>query len=289
MKCSAGSPPGTTCSGAWAYAMPREQRGQAYFGRRVTSTRNWAGITSSRSDTSSLVLIISPQPHGHKVLAGSFTRSMRGRCGGKLPRLRAGLRGSSVPLAALCAASALLRRLKHAIRQFDIRQRQVELVGRQLFGAFAELLALRLARDLLQPPIGLPRTSASCASTSARRAPRRAFSRARSAGSMAQSESRNPIMASKNRRFPGYSSVIRQAADAVPALAGPTANPSPRTAPPTALMTSASPRPAPAARRTGRPPAACEPAPSRPVGRPLTVNKKSSLPLDSRRGAGREP
>ena len=37
----------------------------------------------------------------------------------------------------------LLRRLEHALSQFGIFQRQIELVRRQLLGAFAELRALR--------------------------------------------------------------------------------------------------------------------------------------------------
>lgn len=62
---------------------PREQRRQAYLGRGVTSTRNCAGMTSRRSDTSSPIFTISPQPQGQSVLSGSITRSMRGRCGGR--------------------------------------------------------------------------------------------------------------------------------------------------------------------------------------------------------------
>ena len=48
-----------------------------------------------------------------------------------------------------------LRRLEHTLGQFGIFQRQVELIGRQLLGALAELFALRNAQDILQPPIGL--------------------------------------------------------------------------------------------------------------------------------------
>jgi hypothetical protein len=59
--------------------------------------------------------------------------------------LRFGLRGVSL----------LLRGLKHTLGQFGIFQGQVELVRRQLFGALAELLALRRAQDIFQPPIGL--------------------------------------------------------------------------------------------------------------------------------------
>jgi hypothetical protein len=55
-------------------------------------------------------------------------------------------------LARRLAARPLLRRfglflcrLEHALREFGISQGQVELVGRQLLGAFAELFALRRA------------------------------------------------------------------------------------------------------------------------------------------------
>jgi hypothetical protein len=43
-----------------------EQWRQAYLGRRVTSTRSCAGTTSSRSETSSPIFVISPQPQGQK-------------------------------------------------------------------------------------------------------------------------------------------------------------------------------------------------------------------------------
>ena len=39
--------------------------------------------------------------------------------------------------------------------ELGIFQGKVELVRRQLLGALAELLALRKAQDILQPPIGL--------------------------------------------------------------------------------------------------------------------------------------
>jgi hypothetical protein len=48
-----------------------------------------------------------------------------------------------------------LRRLEHALGQFGILERQVELVRRQLLGALAELFALRRAQDVFQPTIGL--------------------------------------------------------------------------------------------------------------------------------------
>jgi hypothetical protein len=45
--------------------------------------------------------------------------------------------------------SLLLRGLKHTLGQFGIFQGQVELIRRQLLGAFAELFALRRAQDVL--------------------------------------------------------------------------------------------------------------------------------------------
>ena len=58
------------------------------LGRAVT--RNCAGTMSSRSLRSSPIFAISPQPQGHSVLSGSITRSIRGRCSGRCPMLRAG-------------------------------------------------------------------------------------------------------------------------------------------------------------------------------------------------------
>ena len=41
------------------------------FGRGVTTIRpKWVGITSRRSETSSPIIVIGPQPHGHIVLRG---------------------------------------------------------------------------------------------------------------------------------------------------------------------------------------------------------------------------
>jgi hypothetical protein len=62
-----------------------------YFGRRVTSTRHRAGITSSRSLTSSPICVMAPQPHAQSELAGSMIRSTRGRSAGKQPLLRRNL------------------------------------------------------------------------------------------------------------------------------------------------------------------------------------------------------
>jgi len=64
---------------------------------------------------------------------------MRRQVAAIAPRLTGGI-GTFPPQRGL---GLLLRRLEHALGQFGIFQWQVELVGRQLLGAFAELLALR--------------------------------------------------------------------------------------------------------------------------------------------------
>ena len=50
-----------------------------------------------------------------------------------------------------------LRRRAHTLGQFGIFQGQVELIGRQLLGALAELRALRRAQDVFQPAVGFLR------------------------------------------------------------------------------------------------------------------------------------
>lgn len=77
---------------------------------------------------------------------------------------------------------------EHALGQFGIFQRQVELVGRQLLGAFAEGLALRGARGISSSRRLASCTSASTASTCARPAFSRAFSWTRLAVSIRRSE-----------------------------------------------------------------------------------------------------
>jgi hypothetical protein len=112
-----GKSPGTTCSGACACATAAEQRRQAYFGRRVTSTRSCAGIRSSRSETSSPIRVISPQPQGQRVLSGSMMRSTRGKCAGSWPRLRyrAEAPPAGLPLMAASAFSCAASRTPWAI------------------------------------------------------------------------------------------------------------------------------------------------------------------------------
>ena len=54
-----------------------------------------------------------------------------------------------------CCLGLLLGSLEHALGQFSVFERQIELVGRQLLGALAEHLALRRAQDALETMVGL--------------------------------------------------------------------------------------------------------------------------------------
>ncbi len=73
----------------------------------------------------------------------------------QMPAVAPGLAGRLRARAPQRRLGLLLRGLEHALGQFGIFERQVELVGRQLLGALAELLALRRAQDILQPTLGL--------------------------------------------------------------------------------------------------------------------------------------
>src|SRR3954471_24657797 len=83
---SVGKPPAISLAGAAACTTPSWQVRQAYFGRRVTSTRYCAGITSSRDERSSPITCIAPPQQRQAVSSGSMTISTRGRCSGSEPR-----------------------------------------------------------------------------------------------------------------------------------------------------------------------------------------------------------
>lgn len=54
-----------------------------------------------------------------------------------------------------CCLGLLLCGLQHALGQFGVLERQIELVGRQLLGTLAEAFALRGAQYALQPAVRL--------------------------------------------------------------------------------------------------------------------------------------
>lgn len=72
------------------------QERQAYLERRVKITRNCAGMTSSRSDTSSPMQRRPPRQVQIK-LSGSMISSTRGRRAGREPRLAARDLGLALP------------------------------------------------------------------------------------------------------------------------------------------------------------------------------------------------
>ena len=75
---SVGKPDLIRCSGAGASTIRSHAR-QANLGRRVTITRYWDGITSSRSEVSSPITCIGLLQHGQFVSAGATVSSMRGK------------------------------------------------------------------------------------------------------------------------------------------------------------------------------------------------------------------
>ena len=97
---SVGIPPGISHAGAGACAAPFEHDRQASFGRRVTMTRNWAGITSRPSLASVLEPMAAngspsspircrPSPQPQPVSSGPIPSSTHGRCLGSERRLAA--------------------------------------------------------------------------------------------------------------------------------------------------------------------------------------------------------
>ena len=143
------------------------QRRQAYLGRRVTSTWNWAGITSSRSfaiglehmATQWLTILADP---GHLPTAAGAQGTCGldhaldpGQVGRQMPAVARRLAGPLPTRPGKRGLGFLLRCFEHTLGQLGIFQRQIELVGRQLLGALAELRALRRAQDVLQPAVRL--------------------------------------------------------------------------------------------------------------------------------------
>ena len=134
-------------AGAGAWATPSSQVRQAYFGRTVTITRSCAGTISSLSLRSSPIRTISPQPQGQSVLFGSITCSIRGRCAGKWPRLRA---------RTLRRRRRVFRRPRSLhLRALKILERQLAFVRRQFLRPLAVNDALKLTHQIFQTAISL--------------------------------------------------------------------------------------------------------------------------------------
>src|SRR3954468_5541253 len=158
---SVGRPPAISLAGAAACTTPSWQLRQAYFGRRVTSPRYCAGMTSSRDERSSPITCIAPPQHRQAVVSGSMTISTRGRCSGSEPRPgpRVSARGRLAGRSRLGAGTLdgriglLLLGLGFGDGLLDILQRKIELIGVELFRAPAELQALQLADQVAQPVI----------------------------------------------------------------------------------------------------------------------------------------
>jgi hypothetical protein len=95
-------PPSISRAGAGACTTVPGQVRQASFGRRVTITRNCAGITSSRSEVSSPITVIVARQHGQAVSSGASVTSTRGKCDGSAPRLSRRLAALSLRSSGSC-------------------------------------------------------------------------------------------------------------------------------------------------------------------------------------------
>ena len=104
--CPVGMPPSISCAGC-ACATHRRRPGRR-VGMLVTTTRNCAGITSSRSEMSADYRHARLGSAGHAVI-GRFATSIRGRWAGSAPRLARRLAALSV------RSSIMLSPLRHLL------------------------------------------------------------------------------------------------------------------------------------------------------------------------------
>src|SRR2546430_5633816 len=131
-------------SSAGACTTSPAQTWQAYLGRRVTIPLNCAGITSSRSETSSPIRCLRPPQHAHHVDDDLFAWEVdRQRTAIDVPPARRGL---------LLSGGVVLRRgVCRRERLFHVFQRQCQLLGIEPFGAAPEAMPLQLLDDCGQP------------------------------------------------------------------------------------------------------------------------------------------
>src|SRR5712691_2994527 len=129
-------------SGAGAWATAPSQARQAYFGRCVTITRNWAGILSRRCELSSPMTCIAPWQHGQTVLSGSSVTWMCGE--------RSAV-GPSRPLRVRRLVRRLLLlpgRILFGNRGLDILQRELHRVAIEPLRPRPELCTLQLLQEM---------------------------------------------------------------------------------------------------------------------------------------------
>ncbi len=151
ISASVGKPPGTTCSGACACATAPEQRRQAYFGRRVTSTRSCAGITIEPFRDVLADLRHLTAAAGAKDAVRLDDAFHPRQMGGQLATIAVAGRDVSGRFALDGGFGLFLRGIENALGDLHILERQIALVGTQLLGFGAELLAPEFADDHLEP------------------------------------------------------------------------------------------------------------------------------------------
>ena len=145
---SVGSLPSKSLAGAGACTTTSSQARQAYFGRRITTTRTWAGTTSRRSETSSPMRCKALAQHGQAVLSTSTRVSTRGRWEGRAPQFA---RRLAVPGRALGGRGLLGLGVPRGLDLLGLLQPEQELVFGQALGPAPEAVALHRLDDLAQP------------------------------------------------------------------------------------------------------------------------------------------
>ena len=141
-RASVGSPPSISRAGRGAWTTAPSQARQPYFGRRVTITLNWAGMTSRRSATSSPIRCSAPPQQGQICSAGLdhdlFARQVLGQ--------RAAIDTPLLPARRLQRRVGLLfLHLGFGERLLEVLEGQLQLIGMdRLLGAPAEQGPLQL-------------------------------------------------------------------------------------------------------------------------------------------------
>ena len=139
-------PPSIRRAGAGACTTTPSQARQAYFGRLVTRTRNWAGITSSRSAVSQPISTSAPWQQGQAVASGASTCSIARQ----VRRQAAAAGPAALRLLLAQVAGDRLLRLGGGLgqRRLDLLEGELQLLLGQPLRLPPELPALQLQQQV---------------------------------------------------------------------------------------------------------------------------------------------
>ena len=140
-------PPSIRRAGAGACSTTPGQARQASFGRLVTRTRNWAGITSSRLAVSTPISTNGPWQQGQVVASGGNTCSISRQMHGQ-----AAAAGPATLLLLLADGRGPLGRLGGVLgqRRLDLLEGELQLLVGQPLRLSAELPTLQLQQQVAE-------------------------------------------------------------------------------------------------------------------------------------------